>query len=42
MEVMRTIYGLDLVPTFSPNVEIAINVLEAKEIVFTLVTSKKY
>ena len=42
MEAIRTIYGLDLVPIFFPNIEIASNVPEAKEVAFTLVFSKKH
>ena len=42
MEVIRTIYGPDLVPIFSPNIEIAGDVPEAKEVAFTLVFNKKH
>ena len=39
---MRTIYSLDLILISSPNVEITINVPEAKEVAFTLITNKKH
>lgn len=39
---MRTIYGSDLVPTSSSDVEMAIDVSEAKEVAFTLATNKKH
>jgi len=42
VEAIRTIYGSDLVPTFSSDVEIAIDVSEAKEVAFTLATNKKH
>ena len=42
VEVIRTIYGPDLVPIFSPNIEIAGDVPEAKEVAFTLVFNKKH
>lgn len=42
VKVMRTIYSLDLILISSPNVEITINVPEAKEVAFTLITNKKH
>jgi len=42
VEAIRTIYGPDLVPILFPNIEIASNVPEAKEVAFTLVFNKKH
>ena len=42
MEAIRIIYGPDLVPIFSHNIEIVSNVPEAKEVVFNLVFNKKH
>jgi len=42
VEVVRTIYGPGLIPTFSSDIEIAVDLPEAKEVVFTLVSNKKY
>lgn len=42
VEAIRTIYISDLILVSSSNVKIAINVLEAKEVAFTLVIYKKY
>jgi len=42
VEAIRTIYISDLILVSSSNVKIAINVLEAKEVAFTLVIHKKY
>ena len=39
---MRTIYGSNLVPISFSDIKIAINILEAKEVTFTLVTNKKH
>jgi len=37
---MRTIYGPDLILMFFPDVEMSIDVLEAEEVAFILVTNK--
>ena len=42
MEVIKTIYGPDLVSTFFLHIEMAVNVPNAKEVAFTLVSNKKY
>jgi len=42
VEVIRTIYGSSLVPTFSSDIEIAVDVPETEEVAFTLVSNKKY
>ena len=39
---MRTIYGPVPVPTSSPDIEMAVDVPEAKAVAFTLVTNKKH
>jgi len=41
VEAMRTVYGPVPVPTPSPDVEMAVDVPEAEEVAFTLVTNKK-
>jgi len=41
VKAMRTIYGSNLIPTPFSDVEIAINIPKAKEVLFTLVTNKK-
>ena len=41
VEAIRTVYGPDSVPVPFPNVEIAVDVLVAKEVTFTLVTNQK-
>ena len=38
---MRTIYGSNPISTFSPDVEMNVNIPEAKEVAFTLVTNEK-
>ena len=38
---MRTVYGPNSIPTPSSNVEMDIDILEAEEVAFTLVTNKK-
>jgi len=42
VEAMRTIYGPDLILMFFPDVEMSIDVLEAEEVAFILVTNKKH
>ena len=42
VEAIRVIYSSDLVLIPSPDIKMAIDVLEAEEITFTLVTNKKY
>ena len=42
MEVIKTIYGSDLVSTSSLHIEMAVNVPDAEEVAFTLVSNKKY
>ena len=42
MEAIRTVYGPVPVPTPSPDVEMAIDAPEAKEVAFTLVTNQKH
>ena len=39
---MRTVYGPVPIPLPSPNIEMAVNALEAEEVAFTLVTNQKY
>ena len=39
---MRTVYGPVLVPTPSPDVEMAVDAPEAEEVAFTLVTNQKH
>ena len=41
MEAIKIIYSPDLVPTPFPEVKMAVDALEAKEVTFTLVTNKK-
>ena len=38
---MRFIYGSDLVSIPFSNIKIAVNILEAEEVTFTLVTNKE-
>jgi len=38
---MRSIYGSDLVSIPFSNIKIAVNILEAEEVTFTLVTNKE-
>ena len=42
IEAIKTIYVSDLILVSSSDVKIAFNVLEAKEVAFTLVIHKKY
>jgi len=42
MKAIRSIYGLDPVPTPSPDVEIGVDAPVAEEVAFTLVTNQKY
>jgi len=42
VEVIRNIYGPGLIPTFSSDIEIAVDVPEAEKATFTLVSNKKY
>jgi len=42
VEAIRIIYNLDLVPMFSSDAEITVNILEAKDVTLTLVANKKY
>ena len=39
VEAMRTVYGPVSIPLPSPNIEMAVNALEAEEVAFTLVTN---
>jgi len=41
VETMRTVHGPVLVPTSSPNVEMAVDAPEVEEVAFTLVTNQK-
>ena len=41
VEAMRTVYGPNAIPTQFPDVKMAVDVPETKEIAFTLVTNKK-
>ena len=41
VEAMRTVYGPNSIPTPSSNVEMDIDIPEAEEVAFTLVTNKK-
>jgi len=42
VEAMRTVYGPVLIPTPSPDAEIAVDALEVEEVAFTLVTNQKH
>jgi len=42
VEAMRTVYSSVPIPTPSPNVEMAVDALEAEEVAFTLVTNQKH
>ena len=42
IEAIRNIYIPDLILASSSDIKIAINILEAKEVAFTLVINKKY
>ena len=39
--IIEDIYGPDLILTPSPNIEMAVDIPEAEEVAFTLVTNKK-
>ena len=42
MKAIRTIYGPNPVPIFSLDIEITVNVPEAEEVAFNLVSNKNY
>jgi len=42
VKAIKTIYGSNLVPTSSSNIEMAVDVPEAEEVTFTLVSNKKH
>ena len=39
---MKTVYGPVLIPTPSPDIEMAVDAPEMEEVAFTLITNKKY
>jgi len=41
VEAMRTVYDANPIPTPSPNIEMAVDIPEAKKVAFILVTNKK-
>ena len=42
VEAMKTVYGPVLIPTPSPDIEMAVDAPEMEEVAFTLITNKKY
>ena len=42
MEAIKTIYSSDFISIFSPDIEIAVDISETKEVAFILVLNKKY
>jgi len=42
VEAIRTVYGPDPILISSSNIEMAVDILEAEKVIFTLITNKKH